>query len=425
MHNPPRPLRESLDDLPFPDLTLIGNHEKISPTPFLTSRGCPFDCEFCSVIEMFGRGCARSSRPRSHRRHPGGAAEGIFFYDDNFIISKRSAKALLAADDPRRADRAVLGPDHGWIRSCRGGRVDHELLPLLREAGCYLVYLGLESVESRDPGRFQQDSRPSPTSRAAWRLCTSTASRPHGMFVFGSDADTLETLRETADFAIEHELSSVQFMLLTPLPGTRQTAALEREGRIFTRNWSLYDGHHVVFWPKHMSPLELQDASIRAHQRFYRLRRCACHARATGPWASSSATGGSGCRTTWPTCGSCARSAPPMTPAGSLIAARPHRAIARRTARLVAPGRRYRRRREQRRVWPEHVETPIQLRVVPTLGPRRGRTQGREALAQVLALANQKGGVAKTTTTLNLGVAFVEMGYRCWSSTWTRRATSP
>ena len=42
---------------------------------------------------------------------------------------------------------------------------------------------------------------------------------------------------------------------------------------MFTRNWSLYDGHHVVFWPKNMDPLELQGAAIRSHHRFYRLRR--------------------------------------------------------------------------------------------------------------------------------------------------------
>ena len=89
------------------------------------------------------------------------------------------------------------------------------------------------------------------------------------MFVFGADSDTLESLYRTADFAVEHGLNTAQFLALTPLPGTRQTAQFEAEGRIFTKNWSLYDGHHVVFWPKQMTPYELQDAVLDAHKRFY------------------------------------------------------------------------------------------------------------------------------------------------------------
>jgi radical SAM superfamily enzyme YgiQ (UPF0313 family) len=91
----------------------------------------------------------------------------------------------------------------------------------------------------------------------------------HGMFVFGADSDTPETPVQTAEFAVKHGLNSIQFLILTPLPGTRQTAQLESEGRIFTRNWSLYDGHHVVFWPKNMTPYELQVATLDAHKRFY------------------------------------------------------------------------------------------------------------------------------------------------------------
>ena len=60
---------------------------------------------------------------------------------------------------------------------------------------------------------------------------------------------------------------------MTPLPGTRQTAQLQAEGRIFTKNWSLYDGHHVVFWPKNMTPFELQDAVLRAQRRFFTARK--------------------------------------------------------------------------------------------------------------------------------------------------------
>jgi radical SAM superfamily enzyme YgiQ (UPF0313 family) len=99
--------------------------------------------------------------------------------------------------------------------------------------------------------------------------------KTHGMFVFGADSDTPESLQKTADFATQHGLNSIQFLALTPLPGTRQTAQLDAEGRIFTKNWTLYDGFHVVFWPKHMTPFELQEILLQAHRRFYKARRMA------------------------------------------------------------------------------------------------------------------------------------------------------
>jgi len=271
VHTPARPLRPTLDDLPSPDLSLIRNHERIAPTPFLTSRGCAFDCEFCSVIMMFGRRVRVDPPEKIIAAIRASQPESIFFYDDNFILSKARTKRLLAT----MIREGMSVPFSAQIRVdsvCKDGRVDHELLHLLREAGCFLVYMGLESVNPATLAAFNKRQSVDDIAGGLAAL-RSYGIKTHGMFVFGSDADTRETLRETTDFAIAHDITSVQFMLLTPLPGTRQTAGLEAEGRIFTRNWSLYDGHHVVFWPKNMSPLELQDAAIQSHQRFYRPHR--------------------------------------------------------------------------------------------------------------------------------------------------------
>lgn len=271
VHAPARPLRLSLDDLPPPDLSLIAHHELISPTPILTSRGCAFDCEFCSVIMMFGRRVRVESAAKVIEAIKAAAPKSIFFYDDNFILSKKRTKLLLAM----MIREGLNVPFSAQIRVdsvCKNGRVDHELLQLLREAGCFLVYMGLESANPATLAAFNKQQSVSDIAGGIAAL-HSYGIKTHGMFVFGSDADTPESLRDTVDFAIAHDIASVQFMVLTPLPGTRQTAKFEAEGRIFTRNWSLYDGHHVVFWPKNMDPLELQETAIRSHHCFYRLRR--------------------------------------------------------------------------------------------------------------------------------------------------------
>jgi radical SAM superfamily enzyme YgiQ (UPF0313 family) len=155
---------------------------------------------------------------------------------------------------------------------CKGGTVDHELLDLLWNAGCRIVYLGLESV---NPATLKEYHKESSLDDMVGGLDAlhKRGIHTHGMFVFGADSDTVESLSKTADFASQNGLNSCQFLCLTPLPGTRQTAQFEAEGRIFTRNWSLYDGHHVVFWPKQMTPYELQVTTLDAHKRFYRGRR--------------------------------------------------------------------------------------------------------------------------------------------------------
>jgi anaerobic magnesium-protoporphyrin IX monomethyl ester cyclase len=271
VHNEDRPLLSSLTDIPWPDLSLVVGGEKIHPRPILASRGCPFDCEFCSVVLMFGRK-VRVIDPVEVVKHIKQVQpRKIFFYDDNFLISKRRGKELL-----QLMVEAKLGvPFFAQIRVdsvCKGGVVDHELLDLLWNAGCRIVYLGLESV---NPATLKEYHKESSIDDMVGGLDAlhKTGIHTHGMFVFGADSDTVESLSSTADFARQNGLNSCQFLCLTPLPGTRQTAQLEAEGRIITRNWSLYDGHHVVFWPKQMTPYEMQVVTLDAHKRFYTGRR--------------------------------------------------------------------------------------------------------------------------------------------------------
>jgi len=271
VHNDPRPLRPTLTDLPISDLALIDHHEKISPTPILTSRGCPYDCEFCSVILMFGRKVRTVDSARVIEDINEAQPESIFFYDDNFFITKNRGRTMLAA--MIRAGLKI--PFSAQIRVdsiCRHGKVDYELLGLMKEAGCERVYMGLESANPETLKNYNKRQDVGDISGGIKAL-HDYGIDTHGMFVFGADTDTPETLMETVDYAIEHDITTAQFMILTPLPGTRQWDKFESEGRIFTKNWSLYDGHHVVFHPKRMTPWELQDTTLTAHQRFYNLRR--------------------------------------------------------------------------------------------------------------------------------------------------------
>ena len=95
----------------------------------------------------------------------------------------------------------------------------------------------------------------------------------HGFFVLGSDADDIDTIERTIRFCRNTKLDSVQFSILFPIPGTKLFEQLSSQGRIFTKDWSLYDGTHVVFEPKKLSAFELQNKVLRAWKKFYTVGR--------------------------------------------------------------------------------------------------------------------------------------------------------
>ena len=216
---------------------------------------------------MFGRNVRTAEPTEVVKALKKASPKRIFFYDDNFFISKRRGVELLK----EMIRRELNIPFFAQIRAdsiCKDGKVDRELLRLMWSAGWRLAHLGLESI---NPAALKEYHKESSVDDMAGGLeaLAETGIKTHGMFIFGADSDTRESLAKTTDFALQHGLSSAQFAALTPLPGTPHTAQLEAEGRILTRNWTLYDGFHVVFWPKQMTPYELQEEIMKANKRFY------------------------------------------------------------------------------------------------------------------------------------------------------------
>ncbi|MDD5574958.1 MAG: hypothetical protein PHH75_07260, partial [Candidatus Omnitrophica bacterium] len=95
----------------------------------------------------------------------------------------------------------------------------------------------------------------------------------HGMFVLGGEDDNRGSVWETLKFAVKQKIDTIQMMILTPFPGTKVYEDLQAQNRIFTRDWNLYDGQHIVFNPKLLSAKELQVNVVRAYAKFYSLYR--------------------------------------------------------------------------------------------------------------------------------------------------------
>ncbi|MEK6790101.1 MAG: radical SAM protein [Deltaproteobacteria bacterium] len=269
-HNGTAPFCKNLDVLPCPDFKLIGGLEKkglkhLSITPVMTSRGCPYDCSFCSVTGMFGQKYRFRSKERVIEELENNRASGgdwVFFYDDNFCSDKKRTKELLRTMIEKR-----LTPP--WTAQVRVEIAkDQELLELMHRSGCHTVYIGLESVNPLTLKAYNKKQTVEDITNCI-RVLHKNRIRIHGMFVLGGDDDTVDTIHETVQFAKKNDLESVQFLILTPLPGTKCFSDLESQGRIISKDWSLYDAHHVVFEPKLMSYYELQSEIVKANKEFY------------------------------------------------------------------------------------------------------------------------------------------------------------
>ncbi len=272
-HNPPRPNceEEAFAALPAPDTTLITGHEGMTAVPIMTQWGCPYNCTFCSVIRMFGRGVrARDVGDVLDELAAVPAGKEVFFYDDNLIVRKERTKQLLRGMKERGITlfwSAQVRADSIY-RDRASGEWDTELLELMRDTHCTFVYIGFESI---NPAALEEYNKNQTVEQLAEciRAFHAYGIRIHGMFVLGCDADTKETIDATVDFAIREGIDTVQFLTVTPFPGTEFYEEMKAADRIISFDWSLYDGHHAVIQPAHMTPYELQMASFKAMLRFY------------------------------------------------------------------------------------------------------------------------------------------------------------
>ena len=286
-HNPPAPWIADLDALPIPDFSLAdGTADCVmggkKTVVVQTSRGCPFDCSFCSVTGMFGRTFRHRSveailkelRPYNTRDH------FIFFCDDNFTANRRRARELL---------EAVIGAGFRfqWSTQVRADVArDPELVRLMKRAGCHTVFIGFESVNPTSLKEMKK-GQDLDDMRNAIRVLHGAGIHIHGMFVFGFEGDHWGTVESTVQFIRQMKLTSVQLLLLTPLPGSELYRQLVAEERITSFDWDLYDTHHVVYRPSGFTPFELQCAQVHGHTQLYALPE-GLKKLASGRWVSAS-----------------------------------------------------------------------------------------------------------------------------------------
>ncbi len=256
---------EDLNTLPIPDFsTLIDPHRR-TVMPILTSRGCPYDCSFCSVTEMFGQSYRYQSPERVLEEvmtHTHDGTKWIFFVDDHFAANFSRTDRLL---DLMLKHKFKVP----WSAQVRTEVTKNEtFVAKMRRAGCRMVYVGFESVNPATLKDFNKRQTVEDIRRSieVFRRCSISV---HGMFMLGSDTDSVDVFDATRKFSRTMGIEFAQYTILTPLPGTKLFQQFEREGRLLHRDWTLYDGLHSVHAPRLMTPSELQDGMIECFNDFY------------------------------------------------------------------------------------------------------------------------------------------------------------
>lgn len=262
-HNPGMGRIDNLDELPLPDFSMVQGGLKGRVWPIQTSRGCPFNCNFCTVTKVFGK--AYRFRSKEHIMRELRAVpkdKTVFFYDDNFAADRERAKDLMRM-------MIAEGITMKWTTQVRVDAArDPEMLDLMQKSGCVYVYIGFESINPATLKAFHKGQNLDEMRNSIQEL-HKRGIRIHGMFVLGADDDDKSTIDATVVFAKTEKIDTVQFLILIPLPGTQQYEEFDRENRLLIRDWSYYDGHHVVFQPKKMTYFELQTGVFRAFRQFY------------------------------------------------------------------------------------------------------------------------------------------------------------
>ncbi len=237
-------------------IRMMGEHRNYWTPMMEITRGCPRNCSFCTAIRVSGQ--RMRLRPveevvdEIQRRR----LKRFFLTDDNFGLAFRTdpdyVEALFKALEPL--------PIHGWTCQAEMLVSTHpDLLDLARRAHLDKFFIGFESV---NPANRRELGGKSKGLIAQYTEAIKNV-QTHGigvvgLFVYGFDNDTPQTLVDTWDFARESELDSLSMTILTPYPGTPFRAQLIAENRLMDKPWRYYDTAHVTYYPKQMTVEELE-----------------------------------------------------------------------------------------------------------------------------------------------------------------------
>jgi len=269
--NEPRPFLDDLDKIPFPARHLLDNDLYRRPdtderqTTIQTNRGCPSQCLYCLAGPVSGRHL-RLRSPENIvaeieecvNRH---GIRNFFFRADTFTMDREWVLSVCRSIKEKRLAVA-------WVCNSRVDTIDEGRLRLMKEAGCWLVALGIEagtaeSLEQMRKGITLEQAR------TAVRLCRQVGLKSFCFYMIGLPWEDEAAVRATADFAIELDGDFTEFHIAVPFPGTELYRIVSEEQLWEKTATGEYDHARSALRTRYLSAEQLEKMRRQALLRFY------------------------------------------------------------------------------------------------------------------------------------------------------------
>ncbi|HHT9105427.1 MAG TPA: B12-binding domain-containing radical SAM protein [Candidatus Wujingus californicus] len=270
----------NLERAKIPRYDLVKNKSYVY-TYLQTTRGCPYNCKFCTVTKQNGRRIRKKLpeqvikeldillklRPKKEfifRDRKEGRCKkivgNIAFIDDNFAIDRNHALAVCNALIKYQEDNDFIIAWYTQVNINIG--LDEELLKAMAASNCFHVFVGIESIDPDILRKMnKQMNLPKRYAEAVGNI------QKHGIRVIastiiGEDGTTWESIKSLKSFLEENNILHVLVNILTPYPGTEIRDEFVKEERLLTRNPQKYNIRNVVFKPKGISKEQLEEMYV-------------------------------------------------------------------------------------------------------------------------------------------------------------------
>lgn len=261
-----QPLYNYLKDLPdlrgheMPFLPAEAVRRSFSTVTFDAGRGCPFQCSFCTIINVQGRKSRYRDADEVERLIRTNLAKGIlrFFITDDDLVRNRNWEAIF--------DRLIaLREREGWIHLKLTIQVDTQCHKVPRfiekavRAGCTRVFIGLESINPENLAASRKHQNQVEEYRSMLQAWQSRQVLTHAGYILGFPADTPESIeRDIKTIQRSIPIDILEFFILTPLLGSADHKELYLRGRWLEPDLNRYDGEHVATKHPRMTTEEWQ-----------------------------------------------------------------------------------------------------------------------------------------------------------------------
>ena len=253
------------DEIISPAYDFIDRSKYLYTNVVSTSRGCPFQCDFCyNSCDAYKNLYINRPVKDVIKDIQSLGIKHVMFIDDNFIGNPAWTREFLQAVKPLKIKwNAAVSANIGSMP---------DLLDEMKDAGCQSLFIGFESLNENAVKNVHKRQNSVGKYESLVKEIHKRGIMINASFVFGLDGDDVSTFRTTLDWIVKNKIETVTSHILTPYPGTRVYDEFVQQNRIIDDDLSKYNTANVVFAPKNMTPQELYDGYLWIYKNVYSMK---------------------------------------------------------------------------------------------------------------------------------------------------------